>query len=208
MADDLAECQPHRTRPTVRLRLTETVSRPFVLLSGLPASGKTTLARPLSSALGLPLLDKDDILESLFDSLGVSSPQERSRLSRASDGVLQDVASASQGAVLSSFWRCESLSTTSGTPTEWLRLVPDATVVEVLCECPPRRAAERYVARRRHPGHHDDHKPLAELVRQFEQLAAAGPLGIGSLLRVDTTTEVDVEGLAQDVRRSCELPSR
>ena len=38
----------------------------FVVVSGLPASGKTTLAKSLALALGLRLLDKDDILESLF----------------------------------------------------------------------------------------------------------------------------------------------
>jgi hypothetical protein len=152
--------------------------------------------------LGLPLLDKDDILESLLESLGVSTPEERSRLSRASDRLLQSLALSSQGAVLSSFWRRESLSTTSGTPTDWLRDASDAAVVEVLCECPPRAAADRYAARRRHPGHFDDRKTPTELVQQFERLASAGPLGIGPLLRVDTTTKVDVEALAHAVRRS------
>jgi thymidylate kinase len=178
------------------------MGRVFVVLSGLPGSGKTTLARPLSAELGLPLLDKDDILESLFESLGVSTPEERRRLSGASDRVLLDLARTSQGAVLSSFWRRESLSKTAGTPTEWLRELPDASVVEVLCECPPRLAAARYEGRQRHPGHFDDHKTAAELEWQFEQLEAAGPLSIGPLLRVDTTRQVDVEALARAVRES------
>lgn len=182
--------------------LTRLVSRVFAVVSGLPGSGKTTVAKPLSVALGLPLLDKDDILEGLFATLGVPTPEARIRLSRASDRVLQDVASTSQGAVLASFWRRESLSRTSGTPTDWLLRLSDAAVVEVLCECPPRLAAERFATRLRHPGHFDDRKTVAELVAQFEQLAAAGPLGIGPLLQVSTTTSVDVEGLARDVRRS------
>ena len=66
--------------------------RLVVVVSGLPGSGKTTLARPLARVLGLPLLDKDDVLESLFDSLGCSTPQERQRLSRAADVVLLRVA--------------------------------------------------------------------------------------------------------------------
>lgn len=171
-------------------------------MSGLPGSGKTTLARPLAAALSLPLLDKDDILESLFESLGVSTPEERSRLSRASDRVLQDAAAKSQGAVLSSFWRRESLSKTAGTPTEWLRELSDAAVVEVLCECPPRLAAERYAGRSRHPSHLDYHKTADELVWQFEQLDALGPLRLGPLLRADTTDAVDVEALAQAIRRA------
>jgi hypothetical protein len=160
-------------------------------------------ARPAAQCrFGPALLDKDDILESLFDGLGVSTPEERSRLSRASDRLLQDAATTSHGAVLSSFWRRESLSQTSGTPTEWLASLSDTTVVEVLCECPPPLAAQRYAVRQRHPGHFDDNKSSAELSWQFDQLAALGPLGIGPLHRVDTTTEVDVKSLAQAICRA------
>ncbi|HEX8858768.1 MAG TPA: AAA family ATPase [Actinomycetes bacterium] len=42
----------------------------LVLVTGPPASGKTTLARPLAFSLGLPLLGKDTIKEALFDTLG------------------------------------------------------------------------------------------------------------------------------------------
>ena len=170
-----------------------------MVLTGLPGSGKTTLGRPLSASLSLPLLDKDDILESLFESIGVETPEERSRLSRASDAVLCSVAKTSQGAVLSSFWRQPSLSATSGTPTDWLGGVPDGMVVEVLCDCPPRLSAERYAARGRHRGHFDVRKKRDDLIWQFEQLAAAGPLGLGPLLRVDTTATVDVETVARAV---------
>jgi len=38
----------------------------YVVLSGLPASGKSTLARALSQAFFLPLLDKDQFLEALL----------------------------------------------------------------------------------------------------------------------------------------------
>ena len=41
----------------------------FVLVSGLPGSGKSTVAAPLAQALGLPLLARDDIKESLWDAL-------------------------------------------------------------------------------------------------------------------------------------------
>lgn len=73
-------------------------------MTGLPASGKTALGRALSDSLRLPFMDKDGVLETLFDALGADSPEDRSRLSRASDAVLQSMALASQGAVLASFW--------------------------------------------------------------------------------------------------------
>lgn len=176
--------------------------RLFVVLSGLLAAGKTTLGRPLSVALGLPLLDTDEILESLFDSLGCSTPEDRRRLSRASDSVLQNIAAASQGAVLSSFWRRESLSTTSGSPTAWLSELPAAAVVEVLCECPPTTAATRYAQRQRHPAHHDTTKSAADLERQFQALAAAGPLRLGPLLKIDTGRHMDADAVAQAVREA------
>ena len=42
----------------------------FVIISGPPGGGKSTLARPLANALGLPLLEKDRVKERFADSLG------------------------------------------------------------------------------------------------------------------------------------------
>ena len=93
---------------------------PFVVIWGLPGSGKTTLGRRLAPALGLPLIDKDDILARLFDSKGVGDAGWRRALSRESDAVLQREALASTGAVLVSFWRLPGMPSDSGTPTDWL----------------------------------------------------------------------------------------
>jgi dephospho-CoA kinase len=49
------------------------VRRLFVVVSGLPGSGKTTLGRRLAPALDLPLIDKDDILNRLFESKGIGT---------------------------------------------------------------------------------------------------------------------------------------
>ena len=172
----------------------------FVVVSGLPGSGKTTLARSLSLTLRLPLLDKDDLLETLMDSLGVDGQDSRHRLSRASDALLERIAGASFGAVLTSFWRRESLSATSGTPTDWLRKLPE--VVEVFCDCPPRTAAERFHARVRHPGHRDSHQSLADSLGRFTQLASTLPLNLGPVVRVDTTQDVDVPAVAAAVLKA------
>ena len=43
---------------------------PLVVVTGLPGSGKTTIAGPLAAELGWPLLGKDTIKEALFDALG------------------------------------------------------------------------------------------------------------------------------------------
>lgn len=172
---------------------------PFVVVSGLPASGKTTLSRHLASALALPLIDKDDILEGLFDALGVGDADWRQRLSRASDAILQRLARSSSGAVLTSFWRTPEISTHSGTPTEWIAALAQR-VVEVYCVCDPEVAATRFINRVRHPGHLDSAKRHEEVLSNFRTLAAIGPLGVGTLIRVDTSDEVNLNAVVSEVK--------
>ena len=77
--------------------------RSFVIVSGPPASGKSTLAPILALRLALPLLAKDTIKDALMTSLGVANVEDPRRLGRASFAVLYALAEASSvGAVLES----------------------------------------------------------------------------------------------------------
>lgn len=65
------------------------MSQPLlVIVSRLPCSGKTTLARWLAKELALPLIAKDDIKESLFDSLGWSDREWSKRLGRVTYSLI------------------------------------------------------------------------------------------------------------------------
>ena len=164
-----------------------------MVVSGLPASGKSTVGTALSERLSMPLIDKDAILEALFDSLGCPDRGERYRLSRASDEVLYTLAEASQAAVVVNWWDHDS------SPAR-LRGIA-SSVVEVFCECPPEVAAARFEGRRRHPGHHDPRRSpekIAEGVRRMRE-TFLGPLGVGDLVRVNTTGPLDAESLAGQV---------
>ena len=90
----------------------------FVVVSGLPGSGKSTVARLVSPALNLPVIDKDDILERLFDSKGVGDASWRRALSRESDVIFEEEAKASDGALLVSFWRLEGMASKRGNSYE------------------------------------------------------------------------------------------
>lgn len=172
--------------------------RRFIVISGIPASGKTALGRQLALALGLPLLDKDEILEALFDGLGTGDAEWRNRLSRSADAVLQRLAGQTAGAVLVSFWRHPQVTAESGTPTGWISALP-GKVVEVHCACPPAIAAERFLARKRHDGHLDRDKHGDDLIADFVRLAALGPLGIGPVVGMDTGRAVDLDGVLRQV---------
>jgi dephospho-CoA kinase len=53
-----------------------------VIVTGLPASGKATVARVVANALSFDLIDKDDFLEGLYELNDVSTWEDRKSLSR------------------------------------------------------------------------------------------------------------------------------
>src|SRR3546814_6256988 len=87
--------------------------RRFVVMSGLPASGKTTLGQRLGAALDLPVLDKDDYLSALFAEHDDVGPELRSKLSRQADVHLERDARERDAALTISFWRRRSEEHTS-----------------------------------------------------------------------------------------------
>jgi predicted kinase len=169
----------------------------FVVMSGVPGSGKSTLGRQLGVALGLDVLDKDDFLEAHFADYDEIDSTLRSSLSRLADAELQERALSVSSALLVSFWRREQVSNQAGTPTGWLASLPK--VVEVYCKCSPTVAATRFRSRVRHDGHRDADR--TDLVAQFEVLAGLGPLGIGRPIVVNTETDIDIAELASRIAK-------
>ena len=162
----------------------------FVLVGGPPASGKSSLSAPLAVEVGLPLIAKDAIKEALMDVLGLPGDVEQSRkLGRAAVMAMLSVARTSPGAVLDSTWYPYTRPA-----LDQLR----GPLVEVRCVVPEEVARRRYAerARHRHAGHLDADRLEEEL---WDPVHREG-LGVGPLIRVDTSRKVPIAELVEKIR--------
>lgn len=165
-----------------------------MVVSGPPASGKTTLAPELARALGLPLIAKDTIKDALMATLGAPDVATSRQLGGAAVRAMLAVAAASPiGAVIESNLR-------RSVAVDDLRALP-GSLVEVFCRCPRKVAVERFAVRAgtRAAGHFDADRLPEELWNDevSEPVAGGWPL-----IEVDTTEPVDVDELVAAIRRS------
>lgn len=157
----------------------------FVVVSGSPASGKSTLAMELAPALDLPLVMKDTIKEAIADELGAPDVEASKKLGAATMRVLVALAKEMPGGVLESTWLPELAR-------PQLREL-GSPIVEVLCDVPVDYAIERYRERAgsRHPVHFDEEKLDPDDFR-----ARGEPIDGGwPVLRVDGTKPFDIPAL-------------
>jgi predicted kinase len=157
----------------------------FVLVAGWPGSGKSTLASALAAELGLPLLAKDEIKEALMEGLGQPETVAASqRLGKAAVLVMLRAARTCPGAVLDSSWFDYALPLARTLP---------GRLIEVHCTVPLDLARARYRARtgHRHAGHLDYARSDQELWGEPSR-----PLGLGPVVAVDTSGQVDIVELA------------
>jgi len=175
----------------------EVAGRLMVVVTGAPGSGKTTLGGPLAAALGFPMLAKDRIKETLHDSLGgcdaggaAADLAWSQRLGAAAMELLWALAADTPAVVIeANIWPDDERN------QRRIRELA-ARAVEVHCVCPVEIAMRRYVSRRRHPAH-------AETARNLSPDSFARcnkPLGFGAFIAVHTTSPVDVDELAYQVR--------
>ena len=170
----------------------------YIIISGIPGCGKTTLGFKLSSALGIPMLDKDDILEAMFDSLGTGDSVWRERLSRSSDEVLQKLVSKLDKAIVTSWWQHPKAIDKSGSSTDWVSSL-DGEIIEIYCNCSASEAMKRFQSRKRHKGHLDKTRGQNDLLPKFKLYSTYGPLEIGKVIQVDTTQKVDINKVLQEL---------
>lgn len=171
-----------------------------IVVTGLPASGKTTVGRKIATNLAFQLLDKDDFLEKLYNTNVVKSWEDRKALSRKSDSLFTNSAKEKGSAVLVSHWKPTGAHAESGTPTDWLDGTY-STLIEIHCICPPWLAQKRFFTRNRHPSHLDAQRDPTDLAARFADLENGYPLGVGKVIEIRTDDNVNHEALANRIEQ-------
>lgn len=128
----------------------------LIILAGMPATGKSTIAKEVQAHFGFPILEKDTIKEALFDTIGFEGYPAKRQLDVASNEILirliRSMIQANQSVIVDNNFDEES--------AEKLRLLLDehpVRTVTVFLSGDPQVLYERYVARdsagMRHLGH-------------------------------------------------------
>jgi predicted kinase len=166
-----------------------------VVVTGIPASGKTTLATALGARLGWPLISKDVVKEALFDALGTGDLQWSQRLGRAGHLVMYSLAATMPRVILEAHFQ-------PGVAEPEL-LALHRPLVQIYCRCPVDVAAKRYRRRiddpDRHAGHLPEHQSDEVIGRWMKD--PTGPLDLpdAPLIEVDTTVPVDLESVVASI---------
>jgi predicted kinase len=163
-----------------------------VVVTGPPASGKSTIAAGLRDFLGYPLVAKDDLKEALAGPLEIEGRDQSRMLGSAVYAAMNMLVRELTDANVSLIVEGNFSSDDTFTGVR-------ARFVQVHVSAPLDLIRERLESRTdRHPVHYD-----AEAADEILTRAARGdwgPLDLdGPLLRADTSTEVDLEALARDV---------
>lgn len=190
-----------------------------ILVTGIPASGKSTMAAYLAKELGIPMFSKDAIKERLFDTLGFNSREEKVRLGVAAMEIMYDAArscfSGGQSVILENNFEDSSREGLSALFAEYA-----CDVITVQMTGDLREIYNRFAARDQSPQRHRGHvvndcypeKPGGERAHTTipYEVFARSAIGRGmerlpwdgSCIRVDTTdaSRIDNAGVAAQIR--------
>lgn len=199
-----------------------------ILVSGMPASGKSTIAGKLSASLNIPMLSKDSIKEILFDTLGFNSRAEKVQLGVAAMHILyyaaQQLMKAGKPFILENNFEDSSVEGIMELLEDYqyvgitVRLTGDPAIIY-------RRFAARDLSEERHRGHvvndrypepagalreNPTRKTFAQYLNDIDTRGFTRFIANGPLLEVDVTdlAKLDYEKLRLELTEIIQaLPS-
>jgi glucokinase len=170
-----------------------------ILVNGVPASGKSSIAHAIAARTGWPVLALDSVKNPFLQELGGADRAFNRTLGRASYKAIWSVvrdAPAGSAFIIDAWFGFQ--------PREVLETYRDMAGVtrtaEIWCHAPGETLAARYGARLddRPAGH-----PGADYIPELIELAArAEPMRIGPVYDLDTTVPADADAIVRWVRET------
>ncbi|HSX30600.1 MAG TPA: AAA family ATPase [Candidatus Saccharimonadales bacterium] len=178
----------------------------LVIVSGLPATGKTVLSKKLAQYAQLPLFSKDAVKEMLFDGVGHGDRAWGEKLNTPTYDILDYIVEQqlrSRGSLI-----VETPYDQDFRVEKYIEMQAKYgfTCVQVLCYADPEILLQRFIERigsaDRHPGHNDK-AALEDFKASMKNAGKVTPLPLaGQVYQVDTThfAQVNEEALFREVR--------
>jgi 2-phosphoglycerate kinase len=162
----------------------------IIFITGLPATGKTTIGNEIRQKLEIPFFSKDIIKELLFDSLGFSDREWSKKIGQAAylilDNIIKEELMAGRTFILESNFKPQFDNQKF---RDWQKQY-NFKSIQIICSTEPKILFERFKQRtengQRHPGHRD-----MDNLDEWEKILSSQksePLDIkGRIIDIDTT---------------------
>ncbi len=155
----------------------------LIIINGLSATGKTTLAKKIGEELRLPVFHKDDFKEMIADNVEIQDPLD-SGLGKSSRSILFYIAQECLKNNISLVIEGDLVDTKEAKQFISYLQTSKKRVIEVVCVAELSIRLERYKSRERHPIHPRITGPADEEIFKNRKLFV---LEVGKLLTVDTS---------------------
>jgi predicted kinase len=183
----------------------------LIIITGAPATGKTTIAKHIAESCCLPLIVKDEMKEVLFDTIGHDIPgwdpdAWQKKLGVGSIELIYFLSEQLLKANVSHILESNFVPQFATPQFERLKKQYSPHIMQLYCEAQPATIMERFKHRAesgdRHPGH-ADHTYYDELKQSLTNKKFS-PLEIDcECITIDTTdfATVDLPALTQRVKK-------